>query len=76
MDEAVGSGHGGMDSFVLNAFVKSVKRRVALPLYVYDATTWSVITPLSEMSIANGGEPQDFPDFTRGHWIKRNQCLG
>ncbi len=75
-DEAVGSGHGGMDFFVLNAFVESVKRRVAPPLDVYDAAAWSVITPLSEMSIANGGEPQDFPDFTRGHWIKRKPVFG
>jgi len=36
----------------------------------YDAAAWSAITPLSETSIENNGEPQDFPDFTRGNWIK------
>ena len=75
-DEAVGAGHGGMDFFVLNAFVESVKRKIPPPLDVYDAAAWSVITPLSEMSIANGGEPQDFPDFTRGRWIKRKPIFG
>jgi predicted dehydrogenase len=68
---ASGSGHGGMDFFVLNAFVESAKRNIAPPLDVYDAAAWSVITPLSEASIANNGEPQDFPDFTRGLWVSR-----
>lgn len=70
-DRAVGSGHGGMDFFVLNAFIESVKNNVAPPLDVYDAAAWSAITPLSEVSIANNGEVQDFPDFTRAQWIKR-----
>ncbi len=68
---ASGSGHGGMDFFVLHAFVESAKRNIAPPLDVYDAAAWSAITPLSEVSIENGGEAQDFPDFTRGMWVKR-----
>lgn len=68
---ATGSGHGGMDFFVLNAFVESAKRNVAPPLDVYDAAAWSAVTPLSEASIAANGEAQDFPDFTRGNWVKR-----
>ncbi len=71
LDEAEGSGHGGMDFFVLNAFVESAKQNIAPPLDVYDAAAWSAVTPLSELSIANNGEPQDFPDFTRGKWIER-----
>jgi len=66
---AAGSGHGGMDFFVDNAFIESVKRKVKPPLDAYDAAAWSAISPLSERSITNGGEPQDFPDFTRGRWI-------
>ena len=68
---ATGSGHGGMDFFVIHAFVETVKRKALPPLDAYDAAAWSAITPLSEYSIANNGEPQDFPDFTRGNWIKR-----
>lgn len=68
---ASGSGHGGMDFFVLQAFVESAKQNIAPPMDVYDAAAWSVITPLSEQSIENNGAPQDFPDFTRGNWIKR-----
>jgi predicted dehydrogenase len=75
-DLAVGAGHGGMDFFVLNAFVESVKNNVPPPLDVYDAAAWSVITPLSEQSVASGSEPQDFPDFTRGKWIKRKPVFG
>ncbi|MFP2996301.1 Gfo/Idh/MocA family oxidoreductase [Spongiivirga sp. MCCC 1A20706] len=68
---AEGSGHGGMDFFVLNAFIECAKQNVAPPLDVYDAAAWSAITPLSELSIENNGQPQNFPDFTRGMWIKR-----
>ncbi len=68
---AEGSGHGGMDFFVLNSFVESAKLNVAPPLDAYDAAAWSAITPLSEVSIENNGAPQNFPDFTRGLWIKR-----
>lgn len=67
---AEGSGHDGMDFFVLHAFVESVKRKVSPPLDVYDAAAWSAITPLSEMSLAEGNAPQYFPDFTRGRWMK------
>ena len=70
-EHATGSGHGGMDFFVLQAFVESAKKNIAPPLDAYDAAAWSAITPLSEVSIANNGEPQDFPDFTRGNWVKR-----
>jgi predicted dehydrogenase len=70
-EHATGAGHGGMDFFVLHAFVESVKQQIAPPLDVYDAAAWSAITPLSERSIENNGEPQDFPDFTRGLWVKR-----
>jgi len=73
---AVGSGHGGMDFFMVNAFVESVKQNIEPPLDVYDAAAWSVITPLSEQSIASGGMPQNFPDFTRGRWLRRKPVFG
>uniref|UniRef100_UPI0035646E53 gfo/Idh/MocA family oxidoreductase n=1 Tax=Zeaxanthinibacter enoshimensis TaxID=392009 RepID=UPI0035646E53 len=68
---AEGAGHGGMDFFVLHAFVESAKAGIAPPIDVYDAASWSAVTPLSETSIENNGAPQDFPDFTRGLWMKR-----
>jgi predicted dehydrogenase len=69
--KAVGAGHGGMDFFLMNAFIESVKKNVAPPFDVYDAATWLVITPLSEQSIATGSQPVAFPDFTRGRWAFR-----
>lgn len=69
--DAAGAGHGGMDWFVLNAFIESVKRKTNTPQDVYDAVTWSAITPLSETSISLGGETVEFPDFTHGQWMYR-----
>ncbi|MFM2358192.1 MAG: hypothetical protein RLY16_184 [Bacteroidota bacterium] len=64
-----GAGHGGMDFFVIHAFIESVKRKVPTPLDVYDAAAWSAITPLSEMSIQLGNQTVEFPDFTKGKWM-------
>ncbi len=66
-----GAGHGGMDFFVIHAFVESIKRRTPTPLDVYDAAAWSAITPLSEQSIELGNETIEFPDFTGGQWMYR-----
>jgi predicted dehydrogenase len=69
--DAEGAGHGGMDFFVLNAFVEAIKRGVPTPQDVYDAATWSAISPLSEASIEAGFQPIPFPDFTHGNWMYR-----
>jgi predicted dehydrogenase len=69
--EAEGAGHGGMDFFVLHAFIKSIQQGVATPMDVYDAATWSAISPLSESSVALGNQTVDFPDFTGGQWMYR-----
>ena len=74
--DAEGAGHGGMDFFVVNAFVESVKRNVPPPIDVYDAASWSAISSLSERSIALGSEAVPFPDFTRGKWVKRRSSFG
>jgi len=68
---ATGAGHGGMDFFVVHAFVESIKRAENPQLDAYDAAAWSAITPLSEQSIAAGGALVQFPDFTRGRWMTR-----
>ncbi len=66
-----GAGHGGMDFFVIHAFIESIKRQTPTPLDVYDAASWSAITPLSEKSIELGNETVAFPDFTGGQWMFR-----
>lgn len=67
----VGAGHGGMDFFVIHAFVESIKHNVPTPLDVYDAAAWSSITPLSEQSIELGNQTVEVPDFTGGQWMYR-----
>ena len=75
-EQASGAGHGGMDFFVVQAFVEAVKNKTPTPLDAYDAASWSAITPLSEESIAQGSQPVDFPDFTRGQWMQRKPSFG
>jgi predicted dehydrogenase len=65
------TGHDGIDFFVMNAFVEAVKRQKPTPMDVYDAASWSAITPLSENSIELGNETVTFPDFTGGKWMTR-----
>lgn len=69
--DAEGAGHGGMDFFVLHAFIESIKRATPTPMDVYDAATWSAIVPLSEASVELGNERVEFPDFTHGQWMQR-----
>ena len=70
-NQADGAGHGGMDFFVINSFIESIKRKEPFAMDVYDLATWYAITPLSESSIAQGGSLQQIPDFTRGKWLNR-----
>jgi hypothetical protein len=74
--DAANSGHGGMDFFVDNAFIESIKRNAPFPLDVYDLATWYAITPLSEKSIKENGAMQKIPDFTRGKWKTRKSIFG
>ena len=73
--DAEGAGHGGMDFFVIHAFIESVKRKVSTPMDVYDAAAWSAITPLSERSIELGNTTVEFPDFTSGKWMTRKNTF-
>jgi predicted dehydrogenase len=72
---AEGAGHGGMDWFVFNAFVESVKQKKQTPIDVYDSVTMSVITPLSTKSLKEGNAPQEFPDFTQGKWKNKKNTF-
>ena len=74
--ESEGAGHGGMDFFVLHGFLEAVKRNEPTPLDVYDAAAWSVISPLSERSVAAGSAPVQFPDFTGGRWVTSKPTFG
>lgn len=68
-------GHGGMDWLVCRAFIESVKAGTNTPIDVYDTVTWLAIGPLAEQSIALGGMPVAFPDFTKGKWFRREPAV-
>ena len=64
-------GHGGMDYLMLREFFRAVREARPMPIDIYDAAAWMVITPLSEQSIARQGAAVEIPDFTNGAWRTR-----
>ncbi len=64
-------GHGGMDHILIRKFMDCFLNKEEMPIDVYDAASWMVITALSEKSISEGGAPQSIPDFTNGMWTLR-----
>ncbi len=63
--------HGGMDWILFDAWFDSLAAGKVPPIDTYDMAAWMAITPLSEMSIANGSNAVEVPDFTRGMWTNR-----
>lgn len=73
--EGVQGGHGGMDYLVICAFFDALEKGLPMPIDVYDAATWMAVTALSEQSVALGGQPMAFPDFTGGKWQNYTEPL-
>jgi len=67
-ERARGAGHGGMDYLEDYRLIRCLQEGIPTEMNVYDAAALSAVTPLSEMSVANRGQPMNFPDFTRGKW--------
>ena len=74
-NEARGAGHGGMDFIEDYRLIQCLREGIPTDMDVYDAAAWSVVSELSERSVANRSRAIDFPDFTRGRW-KTNPPLG
>lgn len=68
LEQGVKGGHDGMDYLVISAFLEALQQGLPMPIDVYDAASWMAVTVLSEQSIALGGTPVAFPDFTGGYW--------
>jgi predicted dehydrogenase len=68
-------GHGGMDFLMLFRVIECLQKGEPLDQNVYEGCFWSAVGPLSEKSVAEDGNPQVFPDFTRGNW-KTTKPLG
>ena len=73
--QSAGSGHGGMDGIMIGRIVECLQQGLPLDQNLYEGCFWSAVIPLSHQSCIEGGMPQDFPDFTRGHW-KKTHPLG
>ncbi|MFW6198344.1 MAG: Gfo/Idh/MocA family protein, partial [Acidobacteriota bacterium] len=67
-EDSEGAGHGGMDFIEDWRLIQCLRRGEPLDMDVYDAAAWSAVSELSERSVAAGGAPMEFPDFTRGRW--------
>ena len=65
------SGHGGMDYVMSWRLVECLREGLPPDMDVYDAAAWSAPAALSELSVARGGAPVEFPDFTRGRWAEK-----
>lgn len=63
-------GHGGMDFLMDWRTIDCLRNSLPFDQDVYDAALWSVVAPLSEMSVANRSKSIDVPDFTGGSWKK------
>jgi len=61
--EATKAGHGGGDYFTLLEFAAAVRENRLPMIDVYDAVTWSSITPLSRLSIDQNNNAVEVPDF-------------
>lgn len=61
-------GHGGMDFMMDWRLIDCLRNGIPLDQDVYDAAAWSVVSPLSEWSVANRSNSIDIPDFTNGSW--------
>lgn len=68
-------GHGGMDFVMLSRIVECLRNGEPMDQNVYEGASWSSLLPLTARSIAQGGMPVEFPDFTRGDW-KNHHAAG
>ena len=68
-------GHGGMDYIMLYRLVECMRKGLPPDMDVYDAASWSAAGPLSRDSVAQGGSPVKFPDFTKGRWSEHRGWL-
>ena len=75
IEKQLALGHGGTDYVELELFLNAVRNKTQTPLDVYDSVLMSVICPLSEKSIAEGGSTVECPDFTRGKWSERKPAF-
>lgn len=68
-------GHGGIDTLLGWRLIDCLRNGIPLDMSVYDGVLWSVISPLSEWSVANNGRSINVPDFTGGNWQTNERLM-
>jgi hypothetical protein len=48
--------------------IRCLRDGLPTDMNVYDAAALSAVIELTEISVAHGSRPVEFPDFTRGRW--------
>ncbi len=67
-EQSAGAGHGGMDFIEDFRLIECLRAGEPTDMNVYDAAALSAVCELTEISVAAGSAPVEFPDFTRGRW--------
>jgi len=55
--------------------IDCLRNGLPVEMNAYDAAVSSVVTPLSEWSVANGSAPINVPDFTSGSWVNNKHGM-
>lgn len=66
-------GHGGMDYIMRYRIIECLRNGQPLDQNIYEGAFWSVIAPLSEASVAQGGAPKRSPISPAAHGSKPNR---
>ncbi len=74
-EKARAGGHGGMDYVMAYRLIQTMREGLTPDMDVYDAAAWCAPGPLSELSVAKGSMPVQFPDFTRGRWSEARSMM-
>jgi hypothetical protein len=74
-EKARAGGHGGMDYVMAYRLIQTMREGLTPDMDVYDAAAWCAPGPLSELSVAKGSMPVQFPDFTRGRWSESRSMM-
>ncbi len=61
-------GHGGIDYILFYRLIDNLNKGLPMDMDIYDGVNWSVIVPLTKMSVELGSVPVKFPDFLREKW--------
>jgi predicted dehydrogenase len=66
-------GHGGMDWYMFNSMINSVKNNEKFEISVEDSITMSIIVDISRKSLLQGNKTLEIPDLTDGFWMSNTR---